>query len=345
MGPLEREFLPGTFRPSVTTTPDLEIRPWVEADRPGMLSLLATSLGWEDDERHDAFFDWKHRESPFGASPAWVATVDGQVAGFRIFQRWRFRRGDELVPAVRAVDTATDPAFRGQGIFSRLTLQAVDEMKAEGVAFVFNNPNQNSRPGFLKMGWVVLGQLPVVARPPRRPSALLRMARAGGATGRWGIDTDSGVAAAEVVGDREAMAALIATQPSSPLIRTDRTAEYLAWRYSFAPLGYRAVLAGSDAREGFAVFRLRHRGPATEALLADVIVPEDDPKAAAALARKVVSGTSADYALAARDRRWPWHSFIPMPGRGHVLTWRELNETGPPDFSRWHLTLGDVELF
>src|SRR4029450_6913661 len=145
---------------------------------------------------------WKHLENPFGASPAWVATVDGQVAGLRIFQRWRFRRGDDLVPAVRAVDTATEPAFRGQGIFSRLTLQAVDEMKAEGVAFVFNNPNQNSRPGFLKMGWVVLGQLPVVARPPRRPSALLRMARAGGSTGRGGIDTDPGGAGGGGGGDR-----------------------------------------------------------------------------------------------------------------------------------------------
>ncbi len=326
-------------------TTDLQIRPWVEADRAVVLSLLAASLDWQDDARHEAFFDWKHREGAFGPSPAWVATVDGQVAGFRIFQRWQFRRGDEVIPAVRAVDTATDPAFARRGIFTRLTLHALEEMRDEGVAFVFNNPNQNSRPGYLKMGWVVLGQLPVVARPPRSPAGLLRMGRARGAAGKWGMETDAGVPATEVVGKTEAMAVLLDQQPSSPMLRTDRTPGYLAWRYSFGPLGYRAVLAGSDPAEGFAVFRLRQRGPATEALLADVLVPGDDPKAAAALARKVVSSTSADYALAARDRRWPRRSFVPMPKQGPILTWRDLNDPGPPDFGTWRLTLGDVELF
>jgi GNAT superfamily N-acetyltransferase len=329
----------------MVSPPEIEIRPWVEADRPVVLSLLATSLGWEDDALHDDFFEWKHRAGSFGPSPAWVATSEDRVVGFRVFQRWRFRRGDKVVPTVRAVDTATDPAFARRGIFSRLTHHALDEMRAEGVAFVFNNPNEKSRPGYLKMGWEVLGQLPIVARPPWRPTALWRMARARGPAGKWGLETDAGVPAGEVIADRDRVAALLASQPPTSGLRTDRTPEYLAWRYGFGPLGYRALLAGDSPAEGFAVFRLRRRGDAVEALVCDVVVPEDDHTAAAALARRVVAATPADYALAVRDPHWPRRHFVPLPRQGPVLTWRALNEDHPDDLSTWNLTLGDVELF
>ena len=66
--------------------------------------------------------------------------------------------------AVRAVDTATHPDFRGQGVFSALTLGALEELRSDGVAFVFNTPNERSRPGYLKMGWQPVGQVRVLAR-------------------------------------------------------------------------------------------------------------------------------------------------------------------------------------
>ena len=44
-------------------------------------------------------------------------------------------------------------------------MQGVEEMTAEGVDVVFNTPNTQSRPGYLKMGWIDVGRLPVAARP------------------------------------------------------------------------------------------------------------------------------------------------------------------------------------
>ena len=88
-----------------------------------------------------------------------------------------------MLRAVRAVDTATDPDYQGRGLFTRLTLQAIDELRAEGVDFVFNTPNDQSRPGYLKMGWQVVGTLPTHVRPTRwrnvaahRPGAAPRRA-------------------------------------------------------------------------------------------------------------------------------------------------------------------------
>ncbi len=90
-----------------------------------------------------------------------MTVEQGQVIGFRMLLLWRFRRGDEAVTAVRAVDTATHPDHQGRGIFRALTTVAVDELRDEGVGFVFNTPNDQSRPGYLKMGWVDIGRPPL----------------------------------------------------------------------------------------------------------------------------------------------------------------------------------------
>src|SRR5437867_2251138 len=95
----------------------------------------------------------------------WVAVSDDRIVGFRTFIRWRFRVDDDVVDAVRAVDTATDPAHQGRGIFSRLTLGALDELRGENVGFVFNTPNDQSRPGYLKMGWRIVGRVPIAVMP------------------------------------------------------------------------------------------------------------------------------------------------------------------------------------
>ncbi len=77
---------------------------------------------------------------------------------------------------MRAVDTATDPDFQGAGIFRRLTLHALDALPALGVEFVFNTPNDKSLPGYLKIGWKVIGRAPVRVMPTGIESlpALLR---------------------------------------------------------------------------------------------------------------------------------------------------------------------------
>ncbi len=72
----------------------------------------------------------------------------------------------EVLRAVRAVDTATDPDYQGQGLFTALTMHGLDEVRADGVDFVFNTPNDQSRPGYLKMGWQTVGELPVAVRIP-----------------------------------------------------------------------------------------------------------------------------------------------------------------------------------
>jgi GNAT superfamily N-acetyltransferase len=162
-----------------------------------VLSLLQAAVGWVPDEQYARFFEWKHAENPFGASPAWVALDGDRLVGFRTFLRWGFTWGERSVKGVRAVDTATHPDYQGRGVFSRLTRMALEELMSEGVDFVFNTPNEKSRPGYLKMGWHVVGRLPVLARP-RSIGRLGRLAHSRVAADKWSVPSTTGVAATTV---------------------------------------------------------------------------------------------------------------------------------------------------
>ncbi len=164
--------------------PGLEIRPATPDDRAQILGLLQRSLGWGDDPRFAELYRWKHETNAFGPSPTWVAVDGDRIAGVRIFMRWEFVRGGRVLRAVRAVDTATDPDYQGRGLFTALTIQALDEMKSDGVDFVFNTPNDQSLPGYLKMGWREVGRLPAAVRM-RGPGAALKMVRARVPSAHW----------------------------------------------------------------------------------------------------------------------------------------------------------------
>lgn len=318
------------------------IRPFAAGDTPQVLHLLAASLGWAPDAHHAAFFAWKHTGNPFGPSPAWVAERDGRVIGFRAFLRWEFERPGAVVRAVRAVDTATAPEARGTGVFSRLTRVGLDAMDGD-IGFVFNTPNDLSRPGYLKMGWQEVGRVPLQVRLSSARS-LARVAGARTAADLWSLPSGAGRSAAEVLADAPAVAALLRSRQPPAGLRTRLTPEVLAWRYAgFPALGYRAVTGAAGVPDGLALFRLRRRGPAVEAMVGDVLAPGGDRRLAARLARQVLRASGADYAVAAGARSW--RGFFPLPGQGPVLTWRAADGGGKPPIGAWDLSLGDVELF
>ena len=232
---------------SAVQAQDLVVRAAEPGDDAAVIPMLRAALGKADDPHYEAFLDWKHRENAFGHSPAWVALHDDIVVGYRTFLRWRFldEQGRE-VRAVRAVDTATDPAYQGKGIFRTLTLRGVAELTLAGDALVFNTPNDQSRPGYLKMGWSVARRLPVGVLPSG-PRAVASMVTSRVPAALWSEETDVGLDAGAALGDRSLAEALLQHAPTTGF-RTHRTPEYLAWRTSFAPLRYRLLLASDATR-------------------------------------------------------------------------------------------------
>jgi hypothetical protein len=311
-------------------------------DLPAVLALLQRALGWSDVDT--GFLAWKHLENPFGTSPMWIARAGDRVVGFRAFLRWELLSPNGLViVAVRAVDTATDPDFRARGIFTSLTLAALDSLRDEGVEFVFNTPNRESLRGYLRMGWQQLGRFPVAARPGRARFVRV-VATARRPAARDPVVSTFGTAAPDALTDGPALDRLIASLPPMRGLSTRRTPEYLRWRYGLRELGYRVVTHGRSVAEGVLVFRLRRRGAAVEAVVAETLVPEDDAARGRALVAELAHSRTADYLIRLDRRRVTSDGFVCIPRLGPVLVGRSLTGESLPDQRGWAFGMGDVEL-
>lgn len=314
------------------------IRPFAQSDEPAVRGLLGATLGWRDDQYHRDLFRWKHYDNPFGPSYGLVAEAGGEVVGVRLFLRWEFSVDGEVVRAVRAVDTATHPAFQGRGIFRSLTERALEELEGEGIGFVFNTPNDQSRPGYLKLGWRVIGQLPALVRPTGL-RAVGRILRARAPADLRSLSTSSGRPAEAAHSlDQVARSSAGGTQPSGA-VTTNRSSAYLAWRYGNPVHGYRVWQEPADS-QGL-VFRLRARGHATELVAADPPAGAGD---AVAGVGRLLRETGASHLLGLGAGPRVRYS-LPLPRAGPLLVARALARTPPLAIDEWRLTMGDVELF
>jgi GNAT superfamily N-acetyltransferase len=349
---------------------DLVIRPATAGDTDEILRLVTLSLGEGRIPRHVDFWTWKHAQSPFGPSPMLLAQSDGQLVGLRVFMRWGWNAQGRTWPAVRAVDTATHPDWRGKGIFSRLTLALLEQVKAAGTAFVFNTPNDQSRPGYLKMGWIGVGRTSLWVRP-LRPTRLIRSLIAS-RRGRT-LETPAsptrpsaapsgnvpGSAPAGHLVDQAAFPDFLARRPIQPdRFATPRTSAYIRWRYAAIPgFDYRAIW-NLDGDHGAAViFRRKVERGLQELRLCEVLIGAGSRsrRLGRDLLHDLAENGDADYitAMAAtgtpEQRALLRSGFLPAPRIGPVMTVRPLNAVAPAPSplqrSAWNLSIGDLELF
>ena len=331
----------------------LTTRPFQDEDQQEVLDLLTASLGTGPaGKRTPELFRWKHLENPFGRSILVVAVADDRIIGLRAFMRWRFVAGDQTIEAMRAVDTATHPDYQGRGVFSELTRTALEEARARA-DLVFNTPNEKSLPGYLKMGWVPVGRVPIAVRV-RRPIAFLRTFRGrGSASPKVRV---GGVAASQVLLEGDVVSdLLLRIEHPGPRLATPWTLEYLRWRYGSAPvLGYRAIaLRGPRGLDGLAFFRVRPRGGSWETTVSDVLVPSGSVSGGARLLRLVAMASRTDHLTcsfprgSAAGRASRRAGYLRAPG-GMTLVTNPLRAGITPDptaLRSWALSLGDLEVF
>lgn len=124
-----------------------------------IVTLFKLCLGTAGGAPTMAFWNWKHNQNPAGVSPVILAWDGDKLIGIRAFMCYKFIKNNETYFGYRPVDTATHPDYQGKGIFKKLTLTLLEDLKKkEENAFVFNTPNSKSKPGYLKMGWLEWGK-------------------------------------------------------------------------------------------------------------------------------------------------------------------------------------------
>lgn len=346
----------------------LTYRPLGYDDEPDVIGLLASALGnGPTGGRTTEFYRWKHRLNPFGESPGLVAEDDGRIVGVRLFLRWQLVGREGRVRALRAVDTATHPEYRGRGIFRDLTLRLLEQLDLDDeVDLVFNTPNEMSRPGYLKMGWHTVGTLPVkvgIAKPYRfargawDASASTAGSRRASASGVPIVEEApvTHLPCARTLLDSRAgeVAALAASAAAPAGLHTPVTPQYLAWRYGSAPgLDYRCIPVESGGElAGVGFGRMRRRGPLNEFTLADVLVRAGDRRSV----RRVLASarrSGADHVTLHTSRSDVLTSasvsgYLTVPRYGLNLVANPRRPVAPDPLvaGSWSLSLGDLELF
>ncbi|RYZ08840.1 MAG: GNAT family N-acetyltransferase [Myxococcales bacterium] len=336
---------------------DLQLRVANDADLPSVLELMRQALGEGNIPRTREFFDWKHRESPFGPSPIWLAEERSRLVGLRIFMPWRFRWGaGQESRAVRAVDTATHPDFQGRGIFKRLTLELVEQVRRDGVDFIFNTPNEKSRPGYLKMGWSIAGVAPLFVRPEASSRLVFKALRISRAPASAEVSGGSELTRWLAEADGHGLMARAATASSPRHYRTPKSLQYLTWRYVRCPA---ATYHGAtpDPERALVIYRVRERGGLRELSISELLF--EPTRAGVSAAVKALSEARAraraDYGLVAFERSalqalvLTRAGFMPVPGRGPLLTTNALRpDAAAPnraDVRSFRTSIGDLELF
>lgn len=318
-------------------------------DQDNIVELLKQSLGETSSEKSARYWQWKHLDNPFGLSPVWVAEADGHLVGVRAFMRWQWQKGDTVYAALRAVDTATHPSCQGRGIFKTLTLGLAEACKKAGDDFIFNTPNAQSRPGYLKMGWERVGQLPVrvqlcrpfqigwrkLSKQPYSPATI--------GLEEWPVS--SALDAFDAAGDISRL-----HRPSG--LHTPISLPYLRWRYADCPVQtYSAIYRGGS----LVIFYVRDRPIGRELRIVQLLSVQNSQgfSTLSQSFRQLKQCYRPDFISVApsadpRLSTWlSWQGFLPQLSIGPILTYRSLRVENPPyqRIGDWDYQLGDLELF
>lgn len=342
-------------------------RPYCQHDQDQVLDLLRSALGLDSVGSDARLWHWKHVANPFGPSYAHVANDEnGKVVGLRTMMQWQFQLNGISLKAVRAVDTATSASHRRMGIFDTLTRQVLREASSEGVNFVFNTPNRYSLPGYLKMGWHHVGTIgPIVCiLNPRRCLLGLLRGRRRNNTGQGHSPEEFfrrspenfGATLARIQNWDALLDGCESLYGAQNHIFTERSVEYLRWRYADHPrlTYYTASIEHDRHMDACVIFRTNTRYGLKEVILCELLLAKPDEELCRDLITELISFMEADYLIAHFSK----HSFVKralgrcgfrtIPRLGMIFAVKPLNPNLPVDpisLPNWALSLGDLELF
>lgn len=307
----------------------MQIREADHSDIPGILKVLKASLGETSSKKTESVWRYKHINNPFGESLVLVAEEESEIIGVRAFMRWQWQKGDQIYSAFRAVDTATHPDHQGKGIFKKLTLKALEIGKVRGDHFVFNTPNIQSKPGYLKMGWEEVDKLKIHLRPLN----ILQLKKK--------------ELEYETLGSENLIKELLNYHldelKAADRLFTPKDMVYLKWRYLNNPLQNYIVIFGE---EYFIAGYVKERKRFNEFRVSEAIISQAGMKSAKSAMLKLAKSSGAKILSISSDSHINFKTGI-TGNFGPVLTYKPINLIAPEFLSleTWSYSLGDLELF
>jgi len=306
------------------------IRKALPEDLPGIIEVLKAGLGESLIKKNIDNWKYKHELNPFGKSIVWVAEMNDKIVGVRAFMRWQWQLNDQKFTAWRAVDTATHPDYQRRGIFKKLTLKALEEAQSYPDSFIFNTPNQNSKPGYLKMGWKIVERVTINLTPgfliPKYYYAS-------------SINIKNEFHKIEELCDihNERM-------KTEKKFFTPKSKEYIIWRYQTNPLQQYQIFSNDDI---FMAYYVKKHTYFKELRVAELLQRDSKSldqirKILAAEARKnkclIISNSQKVFKISKTGKWGPELTVHPLKNNA-IFEKKILNS------QNWNPTIGDLELF
>lgn len=120
-----------------------------------------------------AYLNWLYIDNPHGRAVGFDAFLNGELAAHYVTIPRVYRIGEELVPGVLSVNTATHPNHQRKGLFTRLATATYERAARNGYRYVVGVANAQSIHGFInKLEFNHIGQIGLALwrRPPQVPA-------------------------------------------------------------------------------------------------------------------------------------------------------------------------------
>jgi len=325
----------------------------------GALVALLARVGTT--QLSDEEFAWWFERNPAGEGIVSLAVDDGEVVGVAAMSFFRTALNGVETRLAIPVNVATDPRYRGQGVFSTLERENEAAAAASGSPLTVTFPNGASYPIFMsRLGWIDLPRLRLWARP-LRAGAVVRYAfgrpgRRGGLRARDAMPKairGLEVRLVERFGpELDELGRRAAAAYGSHFVRD---AEYFNWRYLDSPRDYRCFGAYRvGALVGVAVVGHTFKHGVSAGFLADLVAAPDGREETRALLSRAVAevrGGADALVLLPPPSRVQRRALV---GAGFAPTNKKLRFIGrtlhddaqiDARADAWHFTLGDFDFF
>jgi hypothetical protein len=119
-------------------------------------------LGWTED-----FLRWEYFENPAGPAKIWVVKSAGQIIATYVAIPHELNVHKKICLGWRIQDVLTKPEFRGLGIYHTLSKSATDYLTDPQffLGFTFPKEKTTSHNGFVRSGWTNAFRVPLYFRP------------------------------------------------------------------------------------------------------------------------------------------------------------------------------------
>jgi predicted N-acetyltransferase YhbS len=158
-----------------------------EGDKTTILAINQAEYG-DVALSQESYFDWVYGKNSLGPPIIPVARDKGtdKVVGFAMFIPMRVSWAGEERRALLGYNMVVDPAYRRQGIQTKVSAVGPELGKKQGYDFFYAFPNPTSLLGLIKSKYHVVSQIPMIIRP--LDIAALTETHVGKPLMRWGVN-------------------------------------------------------------------------------------------------------------------------------------------------------------